>query len=25
LIQSIPTFTDEGKAVAAFRGGVAHA
>ena len=25
LIQSIPTFTDESKAVAAFRGGVAHA
>jgi anti-anti-sigma factor len=25
LIQSIPTFTDEGKCVAAFRGGVAHA
>jgi len=25
LIHSIPTFTDEGKAVAAFRGGVAHA
>jgi len=25
LIQSIPAFTDEAKAVAAFRGGVAHA
>jgi anti-sigma B factor antagonist len=25
LIQAIPAFTDEGKAVAAFRGGVAHA
>jgi anti-anti-sigma factor len=25
LIQSIPTFTDEAKAVRAFRGGVAHA
>jgi anti-sigma B factor antagonist len=25
LIQSIPAFTDEGKAIAAFRGGVAHA
>jgi len=25
LIQSIPTFTDEKKAIAAFRGGTAHA
>jgi anti-sigma B factor antagonist len=25
LIQSIPAFTDEAKAIAAFRGGVAHA
>jgi len=25
LIQSIPTFTDEAKAVASFKGGVAHA
>jgi anti-anti-sigma factor len=25
LIQAIPAFTDEGKAIAAFRGGVAHA
>lgn len=25
LIQSIPTFTDEGKAVSAFRGGAKHA
>jgi len=25
LINSIPAFTDEGKAIAAFRGGVAHA